>query len=62
MNDYQSFIHKSRYARYLDDVKRRESWEETVSRYINFFTVKCDLPKNISDELYKAIYNMEVVL
>jgi len=61
MNDYQSFIHKSRYARYLDDVKRRESWEETVSRYINFFTVKCDLPKTISDELYKAIYNMEVV-
>ena len=61
VNDYQLFIHKSRYARYLDDVKRRESWGETVLRYIMFFTVKCDLPKNTAEELYDAIYNMEVV-
>ena len=32
--DYQSFIHKSRYARWLDTEGRRESWHETVSRYI----------------------------
>ena len=31
--DYQSFIHKSRYAKYFDG-KGRESWDETVSRYI----------------------------
>jgi ribonucleoside-diphosphate reductase alpha chain len=36
--DYQSFIHASRYARYLDDKQRRETWEETVDRYISFFT------------------------
>lgn len=36
--DYQSFIHASRYARYLDDKQRRETWEETVDRYITFFT------------------------
>jgi len=36
--DYQSFIHASRYARYLDDKQRRETWEETVDRYIGFFT------------------------
>lgn len=34
--DYQSYIHISRYARYLDDKKRRETWEETVDRYMDF--------------------------
>ena len=33
--DYQSFIHKSRYARWLDKEGRRETWEETVSRYMD---------------------------
>jgi ribonucleoside-diphosphate reductase alpha chain len=33
--DYQSFIHTSRYARWLDDEGRRESWDETVGRYMN---------------------------
>ena len=30
--DYQSFIHKSRYARWLDTEGRRETWHETVSQ------------------------------
>ena len=34
---YQQFIHKSRYARWLPEQNRRENWEETVSRYFNFF-------------------------
>ena len=33
---YQEFIHKSRYARWMDDEGRRENWLETVSRYVNF--------------------------
>ena len=32
--DYQSFIHTSRYARWLENEGRREGWSETVSRYI----------------------------
>ena len=36
ISEYQQFIHKSRYARYLDSEKRRETWEETVERYCNF--------------------------
>lgn len=35
--EYQSFIHKSRYARWLPDENRRETWNETVSRYFDFF-------------------------
>ena len=34
---YQQYIHKSRYARWLYDENRRETWGETVSRYFNFF-------------------------
>ena len=33
----QSFIHKSRYARWLDTEQRRENWPETVDRYVDFF-------------------------
>ena len=32
--DYQSFIHKSRYAKYFDG-QGRESWSETVGRYMD---------------------------
>ena len=32
--DYQSFIHKSRYAKYFDG-KGRENWDETVERYMD---------------------------
>ena len=33
---YQEYIHTSRYSRWLDDENRRETWEETVSRYFNY--------------------------
>lgn len=33
----QSFIHKSRYARWLPEEQRRETWPETVDRYVSFF-------------------------
>ena len=36
MDSYQSYIHKSRYARYLPELKRREEWDETVNRYASF--------------------------
>ena len=35
--EYQSFIYLSRYSRWLEDEGRRETWDETVSRLINFF-------------------------
>lgn len=36
MDLYQQYIHKSRYARYLPEQKRREHWSETVARYVDF--------------------------
>lgn len=32
----QQYLHKSKYSRYIDSANRRESWEETVDRYMNF--------------------------
>lgn len=40
LTNYQEFIHKSRYARWMDDKKRRETWDETVDRYIQYFKNK----------------------
>jgi ribonucleoside-diphosphate reductase alpha chain len=38
--EYSTFIHKSRYARWLDDERRRETWHETVARYFTYFDDK----------------------
>ena len=58
MNEYQKFIHKSRYAKYLDEQKRRETWEETVERYVDFFQSRTST--NLSD-VRDAIVNMDVM-
>ena len=37
--NYQSFIHQSRYSRWLEEEKRRETWEETVNRLLTFYKI-----------------------
>jgi ribonucleoside-diphosphate reductase alpha chain len=34
---YQQQIHQAKYARWRDDLGRREAWPETVDRYVQFF-------------------------
>ena len=60
MNDYQKFIAVSRYARWLDDAGRRETWEETVDRYVSYMSqkVKGHLPLV---QIKDAITNLEVM-
>jgi len=58
--DYQAFIHTSRYARWLDDEGRRESWGETVDRYINN-VVGRKIDENTKDDLMFSILNLEVM-
>ena len=54
---YQEFIHLSRYSRWLPEKKRRETWDETVARYFDFF--KDHLKElhdfNLSDTLRKEL-------
>lgn len=61
MDNYQSYIHKSRYARYIPELNRRETWDETVSRYIHYWVDKEMLDQHTAAELYEAIYNLEVM-
>jgi ribonucleoside-diphosphate reductase alpha chain len=59
---YQDFIHISRYARFNDELGRRETWDETVDRYINYFKKKTNENKLVPwDELRTAIINLEVM-
>ena len=60
MNDYQKFIAISRYARWIDEENRRETWEETVQRYVDYITekVKGHLPKQ---QIIDAITKLEVM-
>ena len=61
MDQYQEYIHKSRYARYLDEEQRREDWEETVNRYVSFFTEREQITDTEAEELYNAISSQKVM-
>jgi len=63
---YQDFIHLSRYSRWLEEEGRRESWEQTVNRYFNFFDehlkgMKVKITKEEQEELRQAVLNLEIM-
>jgi ribonucleoside-diphosphate reductase alpha chain len=64
---YQSFIHLSRYSRWMPEKNRRETWEETVNRYFDFFQThlkeKCGytVDKATREELQNAVLNLDVM-
>lgn len=69
---YQSVIHRSRYARYVPELQRRETWEETVGRLISYLILKTDKELTIKtydrvednpifEELRSAILNLEIM-
>lgn len=49
---YSTFIHRSRYARWLDDKGRRETWSETVARYFDFFV---DKHRNLAPQIAESL-------
>ena len=61
MDAYQQYIHKSRYARYLPEEQRRETWEETVGRYVNFWVNKGHLNESEASEITKAVHDLDVM-
>lgn len=60
-NPYQGFIAKSRYSRWIDEYGRRETWAETVDRYVNFFTPKVDLMPDEKAHLRHNIQNLKTM-
>jgi ribonucleoside-diphosphate reductase alpha chain len=60
--DYQSFIALSRYAKWLEDEGRRETFDETVDRYVtNVVNPKFDALNVDLIELREAILDLEVM-
>ena len=58
---YESYIHKSRYARYIPEENRRETWPETVNRYVSYWMGKELLTEDEAETLRKSIEGLEVM-
>ena len=58
---FRSFISKSRYARWIPEYNRRETWEETVNRYADFIAPKVGLSPEDKSELIDNILNHRVM-
>jgi ribonucleoside-triphosphate reductase len=64
---FQEVIYKSRYARWRDDLDRREDWSETVARYFDFMEEhlheKCHykLKTELRTEFEDAIITLKVM-
>lgn len=55
----QEYVHKSRYARWIDEAERRETWPETVQRYVDYFANK--FPGYPAEEIRNAILNQDTM-
>ena len=64
MDQYQEYIAASRYARYIDDKGRRENWEETVERFVEYIFTRTPAITNdtvLRKEVQEAVFNLEVM-
>jgi ribonucleoside-triphosphate reductase (thioredoxin) len=68
MDDYQKFIHASRYARWREEDNRRETWIETTDRLVDYYIEQVKKFRSPAfesleqiDEIRSAIQNMEVM-
>ena len=61
MDKYQQFIHKSRYARWMKEEGRRETWEETVQRYVDFWVGRGQIDSKTAKKLYDGIHSQKVM-
>ena len=60
MSEYQKYIALSRYARWIPEESRRETWEETVDRYM-LNVVSDKVPKETYDEIREAIVTLNLM-
>jgi ribonucleoside-diphosphate reductase alpha chain len=65
--EYQSFIHMSRYSRWIEEEGRRETWSETVGRLVSFFKdhIDTNYEGGVTDkewnEIEESILSLEVM-
>jgi ribonucleoside-triphosphate reductase len=58
---YQQVIGMSRYARYLPEKQRRETWTETVTRLTNYILQKCPEIHKQLPTIKESILNLDVM-
>jgi ribonucleoside-triphosphate reductase (thioredoxin) len=64
MDQYQEYIAASRYARFQDDKQRRETWAETVDRYVDYIFSRTPAIQNnteLKNEIFDAIHNLDLM-
>ena len=66
-NHYENFIALSRYARWIPEQNRRETWAETVDRYFSYITSHLSenynytVDKKLLNDIKEAVYNRDVM-
>ena len=57
--NYQSFIHQSRYSRWMEKESRRETWDETVTRLLDFYRsfLQERHSYSLTDKIYKNLHD-----
>jgi len=64
MDQYQEYIAASRYARFIDDKQRRETWPETVNRFVEYIfsrTPAITENKELKKEIFDSIHNLDLM-
>jgi ribonucleoside-triphosphate reductase len=59
--DYQTFIATSRYARWIEEEGRRETWPETVGRFIDNIVRPADIDTKTINDIEDSILSLEVM-
>lgn len=66
-NAYQNYIAVSKYARWLEEENRRETWSETVDRYFTFMRGhllthhQYEVPPDLFDEIQSEVLNLNLM-
>ena len=64
LDQYMEYIAASRYAKFVDEKQRRETWPETVQRYVNFIfekTPAIQSNEELKKEIYESIVHLELM-
>ncbi len=66
-NQFQKYIHVSKYSKFYNEDKRREDWSETAGRYMDHIfdhlknNYNYHIPQDLMENLSQAIYHGEVM-
>ena len=61
MDQYQQYIAISKYARFIEEEGRRETWAESVDRYVTYFAEKFPVAKTELQKAASSIKELGVV-